>query len=105
MLRYALGLALSSASFPFATLIVNVAGCFCIGLAMPSLERAPLLSAELRLLLVAGFLGGFTTFSAFGYESVVLLRANPGLAAVNVAANILLGLTAVMAGRVMADYL
>lgn len=101
MLRYAIGLAFAGAAFPYATLIVNVVGCFCIGLAMPSVERAPLLSPDLRLLLVVGFLGGFTTFSAFGYESVALFRAHPALAALNIGANVLLGLAAVIAGRSM----
>lgn len=102
VLRYAIGLALAGATFPYATLIVNVVGCFFIGLAMASAERTPLLAPDLRLLLVVGFLGGFTTFSAFGYESVALFKTNATLAALNVAANIFLGLAAVLAGRSIA---
>jgi len=102
VLRYAIGLALAGATFPYATLIVNVVGCFFIGLAMASVERTPLLAPDLRLLLVVGFLGGFTTFSAFGYESVALFKTNATLAALNVAANIFLGLAAVLAGRSIA---
>lgn len=99
MTRYAVGLAVSSSTFPYATLTVNVIGCFCIGLALPSAERAAALSPDLRLLLVVGFLGGFTTFSAFGYETLALLRSGAGLALLNVAANVVLGLLAVLLGR------
>ncbi len=103
MARYGMGLALPSAGFPYATLAVNVIGCFCIGLAMPSVARVETLPPELRLLVVVGFLGGFTTFSAFGNETVSLLRSGGGLALVNVAANILLGLAAVVLGRTIAS--
>ncbi len=64
MARYGVGLALPSSGFPYATLAVNVIGCFCIGMAMPAAARVEALSPELRLLVVVGFLGGFTTFSA-----------------------------------------
>lgn len=102
MVRYGFGLTLPSVGFPYATLAVNVIGCFCIGLALGNAERAAAMSSELRLLLVVGFLGGFTTFSAFGYETLALLRAGGGLALMNVAASVLLGLGAVAAGRAIA---
>lgn len=102
MARYGVGLAVHSMAFPYATLIVNVAGCLCIGLALPSVERAAALSHEMRLLLVVGFLGGFTTFSAFGSESVALVRSSLSVALINVAANVLLGLAAVVIGRAVA---
>jgi CrcB protein len=101
MARYALGLALPSAGFPYATLAVNVIGCFCIGLAMPAISRTEALPPELRLLVVVGFLGGFTTFSAFGSETVALMRAGAGsgVAILNIVANVGLGLAAVLIGR------
>jgi len=80
MSRYAVSLAFAGSTFPYATLVVNVIGCFGIGLALPSLDRAPLLSPEMRLLVVIGFLGGFTTFSAFGYESAALARTSAAIA-------------------------
>ena len=103
MARYGVVLALPSSSFPVATLIVNVIGCFCIGMAMPAAARLEALSPELRLLVVVGFLGGFTTFSAFGNETVALLRSDGGLALLNVAANVGLGLAAVALGRTLAS--
>lgn len=102
ILRYGVGLALHSTTFPYATLIVNVVGCFCIGLVLPSLDRIATLAPEIRLLVVVGFLGGFTTFSAFGNESVALVRSGASIALVNVAANVVLGLAAVVAGRAIA---
>jgi CrcB protein len=103
MMRYGVSLAMAGVSFPLATLIVNIIGCFGIGLALPSLDRAPMLSPEMRLLLVVGFLGGFTTFSAFGHESAALLRTSGTLGAINIAANVLLGLAAVFTGRMLAS--
>ena len=99
MARYGVGLALPSTGFPYATLAVNVIGCFCIGMAMPAAARLEALSPELRLLVVVGFLGGFTTFSAFGNETVALLRSGGGVALLNVAAHVGLGLAAVVLGR------
>jgi CrcB protein len=102
VLRYAVSLAFAKSSFPYATLLVNVAGCLVIGLALPAWNRAPVLSENLRLLLVVGLLGGFTTFSAFGHETVVLLQHSPVRAVVNVLANVSAGLGAVLLGRAIA---
>src|SRR5881392_1362863 len=78
MLRYKLGgLALHHTqgwNFPVSTFSINVAGCFAIGILAALVEHHDLLSPSVRLLLFTGLLGGFTTFSAFGYESVFLLR-------------------------------
>lgn len=102
VLRYAIGLALARSTFPYATLLVNGLGCLLIGMALPAWNRAPVLSEPLRLGLVVGFLGGFTTFSAFGHETAVLLQVSPGRAMVNVLANVAIGLGAVLAGRALA---
>lgn len=59
--------------FPFGTLAVNIIGCFLIGLVYGISERGNM-GAEWRLFLATGILGGFTTFSAFSYETVSLLR-------------------------------
>ena len=78
MLRYKLGgFALHHAqswNFPVSTFSVNIAGCFAIGILAALVEHHDLFSPSVRLLLFTGLLGGFTTFSAFGYESVFLLR-------------------------------
>lgn len=99
MARYGIGLAVPSTTFLYATLLVNVIGCFCVGLALPSFERAATLSPEIRLLVIVGFLGGFTTFSAFGNESIALVRAGIPVALLNIAANVILALAAVVLGR------
>jgi len=65
----------SEHSIPRGTLAVNVLGCLAIGLVAGIAERQGALSATLRLALVAGLLGGFTTFSAFGLELFGLMRA------------------------------
>ncbi len=61
-------------SFPWGTLIVNIVGCFIIGIVYAFGEKGNLLSPEMRLLLATGFCGGFTTFSTFAYENISLMR-------------------------------
>lgn len=77
--RYLLWLALTTpdSRFPVGTLAVNLLGCFAIGFA-GSLIGNP----ELRLAVITGFLGGFTTFSAFSLETLILWRNNAVLPAV-----------------------
>lgn len=89
--------------FPVWTLAVNVIGCLAIGALSVLFEWRHPPGASFRLFLATGILGGFTTFSAFGYETVALLRDGRGaLAFANVAANVLAGLGAVWLGRAAA---
>src|SRR5438552_10350952 len=60
--------------FPFGTFIVNISGCFLIGVLYALAEKGNLLTPEWRLLLITGFCGGYTTFSSFAYENINLLR-------------------------------
>ncbi|MBM3289553.1 MAG: fluoride efflux transporter CrcB [Candidatus Hydrogenedentes bacterium] len=84
---------------PVGTLAVNVIGCLLIGVLMGLADFRQVLKPEARLLLVVGLLGGFTTFSAFGYETFALARDREFAAAlVNIGAQLLLGLLAVWAG-------
>ncbi|HSL60898.1 MAG: fluoride efflux transporter CrcB [Desulfotignum sp.] len=61
--------------FPWGTLTVNLAGCFLIGLLFGLSDRVRLLTPEMRLLLITGFLGAMTTFSTFSMETVSAGRA------------------------------
>ena len=75
-------------AFPYGTLIVNLAGCFLIAFLM---QAASVLTSSptLRAAITMGFLGGFTTYSAFNHESTRLVQEGaPGLAAMNVAATV-----------------
>jgi CrcB protein len=85
--------------FPAGTFTVNVAGCLLAGLLAGLAEKHELLSADARLLLFTGLLGGFTTFSAFGLETMYLLRKGELLVAgANVALSVAAGLLALWIG-------
>lgn len=89
-----------SIEFPYGTLAVNVSGCFIIGLLSYLADTHGVFSAEARAFVFIGILGGFTTFSTFGNETLNLLREGESFPAlVNVGAHILLGLGAVWLGR------
>ena len=63
----------SGSALPWGTFAINIIGCFCMGLLMTLIVERGLLPAVWRLFLCVGLLGGFTTFSSFGYESLMLL--------------------------------
>jgi fluoride exporter len=87
------------AEFPWHTLIVNVAGCFIMGVLTGLLALKLNLSTEARAFLTTGILGGFTTFSAFSLDFALLMERKSHLAAGGyVAASVLLSLVAVFLG-------
>ncbi len=93
---------LAGKSLPYGTLAVNVIGSLLLGLIMEGSLRSTLLSPELRFGITVGFLGGFTTFSTFSYETVRLLEEGSLVAA---GANILLNVTVCVAAALIGIYL
>lgn len=87
------------AEFPYGTLIVNVVGCFIIGVFMTLATERLSISPYWRLLITVGFVGGLTTFSSFSYETIHLLQEADMLRAFyNVGLNILVGFSATWLG-------
>ncbi len=88
------------------TFAVNVTGCFAIGLLAQLAESRGVPSGQARTFLFVGVLGGYTTFSAFGNETIGLLRGGEALAAAaNAGGQVALGLLAVVLGRAAAQLL
>jgi len=86
--------------FPWGTLAANMSGCFLIGLIAGLLQGPE--SATSRLFLVVGILGGYTTFSAFGLETLNLLKDNSlDLAVANIGLQLAVGLLAVVCGQAL----
>ena len=104
--RYALGLWIVGrlgAGFPFQTLLVNVSGSFVIGVLLVLLTERLAVDPAWRLLLVVGFLGGYTTFSSYTFEALALAEAGQWSAAVwYVLGSNGLGLVATYLGMVLA---
>lgn len=110
--RYLVGLAIVPcaaalhipADFPAATFVANFAGCFAIGVLSVLFDEGPWRgNAAGRLFAITGVLGGFTTFSTFGLETVLLLeRGEAALAALNAGLSLAACLAGVVAGRVLA---
>lgn len=95
---------LSAPRLPYGTLVVNVLGCLLIGMLGGVADTRHTLSPEMRSLLFVGLLGGFTTFSAFGYETHALAREGQVLLGLsNVALQVIVGLGAVWIGYALAS--
>jgi fluoride exporter len=92
-----------SVDFPYGTLVVNLIGCFTIGFLSQLAEARGVFNSQTRALVFVGLLGGFTTFSSFGNETLNLARDGQMFSALaNIGANVLLGLVMVWIGRTVA---
>jgi CrcB protein len=102
MARFLLGkwvYSLYPQTFPLPTLIINIIGCFLIGLIFGYSIKTGTLSAETRLLLTTGLCGGFTTFSAFAYENIQLMKnGDYTMVVVYITASVVLGIVAAFLG-------
>jgi len=85
--------------FPFGTFLVNLSGCFLIGLFYGLTEKGNLLTPEWRIFLTTGFCGGFTTFSTFAYENINMLKSGDFLYfGLYTAGSLILGIAATFVG-------
>ena len=86
-------------SFPYANLVINVSGSFLLGFLAELFDTRVIVSPTLRIAILTGVLGGYTTFSSFSFETYSLLRDGQMLrGVVNAAGSVLLGLIAVFLG-------
>ena len=107
--RYAIGNAVTGrfeTRFPVGTLLVNVTGCFLIGILMTLFVSRGDPNPALRLLLVTGLLGGYTTFSSFGWETFEAMEKDTVFTgAANVVLSVVLGYAAVWLGAALTEWL
>ncbi len=93
-------------SFPLGTFVINVTGSFLIGLLMSLFTERFMVNPQWRLMLIVGFLGAYTTFSTFEYETGALLKDGEWMiAAVNIVLSVFAGLLALKAGEILAKSL
>ncbi len=109
ILRYLIGVLASRffpMEFPLGTFVVNTLGCLLIGIFIGIIDRQHVINQDFKLLLVTGFCGGFTTFSAFASENVNLLQQGHLLSAFTyIAASIILGLFSVWFGLILVKFI
>lgn len=92
--------------FPWATFAINISGSFILGLFLAFAEERPWMHPSSRLMFAVGFVGAYTTFSTFEYESIRLIQEGEMLLAfANVAGSVLAGLFAVFAGIVLGEWI
>ena len=87
-------------AFPCGTITVNIAGCYLVGILSQIAYWLPDLTSEIKLFLMIGFIGSFTTYSTFTNETLILFdQKRYLLAGLNVSSHFLLGILALVLGR------
>lgn len=88
--------------FPWGTMIENISGCVIFGLVWTLAEERMLINAEMRTVILTGFVGAYTTFSTFAFETTALLRDAQWVSAIaNLTAHNILGLVGIAAGMAL----
>jgi len=101
LIQYYMEKSLTS-TFPWGTLIANIAGSFVIGMVFALAEKGNLMSAEWRIFLAVGICGGFTTFSAFAYNNFTMINEKAWSSLfINIGGNLFLGILAVYLGVIL----
>ncbi|HEX4681363.1 MAG TPA: fluoride efflux transporter CrcB [Gemmatimonadaceae bacterium] len=96
----------AGADFPLGTFVINISGSLLLGFLLRYALQSGGVSEELRLLLTTGFCGGYTTFSTFSYDTLVLVQDREyGRAGLYVAGSVLLSVVAAFVGFAAANYL
>ncbi len=91
-----------TSTFPYGTLVANIAGSFIIGIVFALAEKGQFMSAEWRMFLAVGICGGFTTFSSFAYNNFTMIKENAlGTFILNAGGSLFLGILAVYLGVVL----
>lgn len=107
ILRYSVTLLVNkfwSDNFPLATFVTNCLGCFMIGFFIGFLERNNITNLNIKWFLITGLCGGFTTFSAFGFENVTLFNNNnSSIAFLYIGLSVITGLFAVWFGLFVSE--
>jgi len=94
---------IAGASFPYGTLTVNVLGSFLLGFFLIIAEGRFIISPQIRNLIATGFLGAFTTYSTFSFETIMLLKEMMYAQAIlNISLNLIVGLFAIWMGITLA---
>jgi CrcB protein len=97
---------LHGARFAWGTLVVNALGCLLFGLVWPLAEERLVISGQTRFIVLTGFMGAFTTFSTYAFETTRFLNDSQwGLAAGNIVTNNVLGLVCVLVGLAIGHWL
>ena len=95
----------TASTFPWGTLLINLTGCFLLGLIGQITLNRMMISPDWRMAITVGFFGGYTTFSSFGWETAKMLEGGEWLPATGyVAASVVIGLLLSVAGIRLANY-